>query len=88
MGLFVRCARQCGKLHKNGGVAEWTKAAALKAVEGPVPSVGSNPTPSAKQNLFDPRPDDCLGPPGCFLHYGDTELVRAGRIVCSDLWAC
>jgi hypothetical protein len=31
MGLFVRCARQCGKLHKNGGVAEWTKAAALKA---------------------------------------------------------
>ena len=48
MGLFVRCAIQCGKLHKkNGGVAEWTKAAALKAVEGPVPSVGSNPTPSA-----------------------------------------
>ena len=31
-----------------GGVAEWTKAAALKAVEGLVSSVGSNPTPSAK----------------------------------------
>ena len=29
MGLFVRCARHCGKLHKNEGVAEWTKAAAL-----------------------------------------------------------
>src|SRR5207245_1337027 len=32
---------------RHGGVAEWTKAAALKAVEGLVPSVGSNPTPSA-----------------------------------------
>ena len=56
MGLFVRCAIQCGKLHKkNGGVAEWTKAAALKAVEGPVPSVGSNPTPSAIHCTRPPR---------------------------------
>ena len=38
-----------------GGVAEWTKAAALKAVEGPVPSVGSNPTPSAKHCTRPPR---------------------------------
>src|SRR2546422_2701915 len=30
----------------------WTKAAALKAVEGHVPSVGSNPTPSATPNLL------------------------------------
>src|SRR5947199_8459256 len=37
-----------------GGVAEWTKAAALKAVEGLVPSVGSNPTPSATPNLLNP----------------------------------
>ena len=34
-----------------GGVAEWTKAAALKAVEGLVPSVGSNPTPSATPGM-------------------------------------
>jgi hypothetical protein len=40
---------------KRGGVAEWTKAAALKAVEGPVPSVGSNPTPSAKHCTRPPR---------------------------------
>jgi hypothetical protein len=33
-------------------VAEWTKAAALKAVEGHVSSVGSNPTPSANSILF------------------------------------
>ena len=37
-----------------GGVAEWTKAAALKAVEGLVSSVGSNPTPSAKPRLLEP----------------------------------
>jgi hypothetical protein len=37
-------------------VAEWTKAAALKAVEGLVPSVGSNPTPSAKPSLLDHEP--------------------------------
>ena len=47
-----------------GGVAEWTKAAALKAVEGPVPSVGSNPTPSAKQNLFVPAGFQWIGPAG------------------------
>jgi hypothetical protein len=33
-------------------VAEWTKAAALKAVEGLVPSVGSNPTPSATPGVL------------------------------------
>jgi hypothetical protein len=31
---------------KNGGMAEWSKAAVLKTVEGNT-SVGSNPTPSA-----------------------------------------
>ncbi len=30
----------------NGGMAEWSKAAVLKTVEG-YTSVGSNPTPSA-----------------------------------------
>src|SRR2546422_5696133 len=39
---------------RRGGVAEWTKAAALKAVEGLVPSVGSNPTPSATPDLASP----------------------------------
>ena len=34
-------------LHEIGGMAEWSKAAVLKTVEGNT-SVGSNPTPSAK----------------------------------------
>ena len=34
---------------KNGGMAEWSKAAVLKTVEGNT-SVGSNPTPSAIQS--------------------------------------
>ena len=96
MGLFVRCAIQCGKLHKKkGGVAEWTKAAALKAVEGPVPSVGSNPTPSAIHcTRPPPRPPGralfpwLVRPEGLmidtsrrdvFLDNCDTELARTGR---------
>ena len=34
-----------------GGMAEWSKAAVLKTVEGHT-SVGSNPTPSANFGLF------------------------------------
>jgi hypothetical protein len=34
--------------YKNGGMAEWSKAAVLKTVEGNT-SVGSNPTPSANK---------------------------------------
>ena len=34
----------------NGGVAEWMKATVLKTVEGK-PSVGSNPTASARNSL-------------------------------------
>ena len=59
-------------------------------------TVGSNPTLSAKQNLFDPRPDDYLRPPGCFLDlflmidkgrrdivliYSDIELARAEKCI-------
>jgi hypothetical protein len=34
--------------HESGGMAEWSKAAVLKTVEGNT-SVGSNPTPSANK---------------------------------------
>ena len=34
--------------YENGGMAEWSKAAVLKTVEGNT-SVGSNPTPSANK---------------------------------------
>ena len=35
-----------------GGVAERTKAGDLKSLEGSQPSVGSNPTPSAKASYY------------------------------------
>ena len=37
--------------YENGGMAEWSKAAVLKTVEGNT-SVGSNPTPSAMFSLL------------------------------------
>lgn len=35
-----------------GSLAEWSKAADLKSVDGAEPSVGSNPTTPAKKNNF------------------------------------
>ncbi len=45
MTIFDLNGKNIGS-NENGGMAEWSKAAVLKTVEGNT-SVGSNPTPSA-----------------------------------------